>query len=74
MCVSVLFSLLITVDNIYHNQNVSSNRNAATEEFRSGFKLLRLAFRFHIFSCQYGVNATPDRKNFVPFSNSAGMV
>ena len=48
---------LITVDNIYHNQNVSSNRNetavsvtcshsAETVEFRYGFKLLRLAFRF----------------------------
>ena len=48
---------LITVDNIYHNQNVSSNRNetavsatcshsAETVEFRYGFKLLPLAFRF----------------------------
>ena len=34
--------------------------------------LLRLALRFHIFSCRYRVNATPERKNFVPFSNSAG--
>ena len=47
---------LITVDNIYHNQNVSSNHNetvsvtcshsAETVEFRYGFKLLRLALRF----------------------------
>ncbi len=47
---------LITVDNIYHNQNVSPNRNETvsvtyshsdeTVEFRYGFKLLRLALRF----------------------------
>ena len=53
---SYLNFALITVDNIYHNQNVSSNRNetltvtcshsAETVEFRYGFKLLRLAFRF----------------------------
>ena len=69
------------VDNIYHSRNVSSNRNetltvtcshsAEAVEFRYGFKLLRLALRFHIFSCRYRVNATPKRKNFVPFSNSA---
>ena len=73
---------LITVDNIYHS--VSSNRNeilmvtcshsAETVEFRYGFKLLRLALLFHIFSCRYRVNATPKRKNFVPFSNSTGIV
>ena len=53
---SYLNFTLITVDNIYHSQNVSSNRNetftvtcshsAETVEFRYGFKLLRLAFRF----------------------------
>ncbi len=68
---SYLNFTLIIVDNIYHSQNVSSNRNetltvtcshsAKTVEFRSavsdsygyhsGFKLLRLALRFHIFSC-----------------------
>ena len=86
MSVSSLFLnfTLITVDNIYHSQNVSSNRNetltvtcshrAETVEFCYGFKLLRLALRFHIFSCRYRVNATPKRKNFVPFSNSAGIV
>ncbi len=52
---SVNFTL-ITVDNIYHSQNVSLNRNETltvtcshsgkTVEFRYGFKLLRLAFRF----------------------------
>ena len=75
---------LTTVDNIYHIPNVSSNRNetltvtyshsAETVEFGYGFKLLRLALRFHIFSCRYRVNATPKRKNFVPFSNSAGVM
>ncbi len=75
---------LITVDNIYHSQNVSSNRNeilmvtcshsAETVEFRYGSKLLRLALRFRIFSCRYRVNETPKRKNFVPFSNSTGIV
>ena len=53
---SYLNFTLITVDNIYHNQNDSLNRNetltvtcshsAETVEFRYGFKLLRLAFRF----------------------------
>ena len=80
--VSYLSFILITVDSIYHSQNVSSNRNetltltcshsAETVELRYGFKLLRLALRFHISSCGYRVNATPKRKNFVPFSNSAG--
>ncbi len=37
------------------------------------FTLLRLALRFHIFSCRYRVNATPKRKNFVPFSSSPGQ-
>ncbi len=47
---------MITVDNIYHSQNVSSNRDetvtvtcshsAQTVEFRYGFKLLRLALLF----------------------------
>ncbi len=47
---------MITVHNIYHSQNVSSNsnetrtvtysRSAETVEFRYGFKLLRLAFWF----------------------------
>ncbi len=51
--------LNITVDNIYHNQNVSSNRNetltvmsshsAETVEFRYGFKLLRLSLHFIFF-------------------------
>ena len=50
---SCLNFTLFTVDNIYHSQNVSSNRNetvtvtfshrAETVEFRYGFKL---AFRF----------------------------
>ena len=54
-----LFELYL--GNIYHGQNVSSNRNetltvrcshsAETVEFRYGFKLLRLALRFLIFSC-----------------------
>ncbi len=80
----ILHFTLITVDNIYHSQNVSSNRNEAltvtcshsakTVEFRYGFKLLRLALRFHIFSCGYRVNAIPKRKNFVPFSDSAAIV
>ena len=48
--------------------------SAETVEFRSGFKLLRLALWFHIFSCRYRVNAAPKRKNFVPFSNSPGIV
>ena len=69
---------LITVDNIYHSQNVSSNRRATLTvtcshsakavEFRYGFKLLRLALRFHIFPYGYRVNATPKRKSFLPFS------
>ena len=56
VCFSYLNFTLITVDNIYHSQNVSSNRNetltvtyshsAETVEFRYGFKLLRLALRF----------------------------
>ena len=73
---SYLNFTLITVDNIYHCQNVSSNRNETFTvtcshssymivEFRNSFKLLRLALRFHIFSCRYRVNA---------FSNSAGIV
>ena len=50
---------MIAVHNIYHSQNVSSNRDetltvtcshsAETVEFRYGFKLLRLALRFNIF-------------------------
>ena len=65
---SYLNFTLITVDNIYHSQNVSSNRNetltvtcshsAKMVEFRYGFKLVRY------------VNATPKRKNYVPFFNS----
>ncbi len=55
---SYLNFTLITVDNIYHSQNVSSNHNETltvtcshsgeTVEFRYGFKLswLYLAFRF----------------------------
>ncbi len=53
---SYLNFTFITVDNIYHSQNVSSNHNetltvtylhsAEMVEFRYGFKLLRLAFRF----------------------------
>ncbi len=71
------FNFTLTVDNIYHSHNVSSNRNetltvrcshsAETVGFRYGFKLLRLALR-------YRVNATPKRKNFVPFSNTASIV
>ena len=30
--------------------------------------------RFHIFSCRYCANTTPKRRNFVLFSNSAGIV
>ena len=66
---SVFFSYLnftlITVDNIYHSQNVSSNRNetltvtcshsAETVEFRYGFKLLRLAFRFQTLTFHAGI-------------------
>ena len=54
--VSYLKFSLITTDNFYRSQNVSSNRretltvtcshSAETVEFRYGFKLLRLAFRF----------------------------
>ncbi len=61
---------LITVGNIYHNQNVSSNRNetvsvtcshsAETVEFRYGFKPLRLAFRFQTLTVS------------IPVSNSYG--
>ncbi len=81
---SYLNFTMITVDNIYHSQNVSSNRNQTLDltvkcsqsaervEFRYGFKLLRLALPFHIFSCRYRVNATLERKNVVPFSNSYG--
>ncbi len=53
---SYLNFTLITVDNIYHSQNVSSNRNetrtvtcshsAKTVEFRYGFKLLTRLFTF----------------------------
>ena len=53
---SYLNFTLITVDNIYHSQNVSSNRNETltvtcsqsgeTVEFRYGFKLSWLAFQF----------------------------
>ncbi len=50
---------------------VTCSHSAETVEFRYGFKLLRLALPFHIFSCRYRVNATPKRKNFVAFSNSA---
>ena len=78
MSVSSLFSgfffsflnfTLITVNNTFHSQNVSSNRNetltvtcshsAETVEFCYGFELLRLAFRFQNFSSRYRVNATP---------------
>ena len=68
----------------FNRQNKISNNNfcsfvrrshgTLTVEFRSVLKLLRLALRFHIFSYRYRVNATPKRKNFVPFSNSAGIV
>ncbi len=71
---STLPWLLLT---IIISQNVSLNRNetltvtcsdsAETVEFRYGFKLLRLALRFNVFSWRYRVNATPKRKNFVPF-------
>ena len=48
---------------------VTCSHSAKTVEFRYSFKLLR-----YIFSCRYRVNATPERKNFVLFSNSAGIV
>ena len=75
MCVSsLLFSYLnltlIIVGNIYHSQNVSSNRNetlmvtcshsAETVEFCCGFKLLRLVFRFQTLTVS------------IPVSNSYG--
>ncbi len=57
---SYLNFTLITVHNIHHRQNVSSNRNqtltvkcshsAETVEFCYGFKLLRLAFWFQTLS------------------------
>ena len=53
---------------------VACRHSTETVEFRYGFKLLRLALRFHIFLCRYSVNATPKRKKFVPFSNTAGIV
>ena len=43
-------------------------------EFCYGFKLLRLALRFQMFSCRYRVRPTLNRKHFVPFSKSAGIV
>ena len=59
-----------TVDNIYHSQNVSSNRNetltftrsysAETVQFRHGFKLLRLAFRFRV---KHGYGRTDDNSD-----------
>ena len=57
---------LITVDNIYHSQNISSNRNqtltvtcshsAKTAEFHWGFKLLWLALRFQTFTVSITVS------------------
>ena len=35
---------------------------------------VRLALQFHIYSCRHRVIATPKRKNFISFSNSAGIV
>ena len=39
-----------------------------------GFKLLRLALRFHAFSYRYRVNARPNRNNFVTVSFRTGIV
>ena len=36
--------------------------------------LLNKLNSFHILSCRHRVNATPERKSFVPFSNFAGTV
>ena len=66
---------------------VTCSHGVETVEFRYGFKLLRLAFRFqtvtvsHFFRVKpyrvnatgYRVNATSKHKNFVPFSNSAAI-
>ncbi len=91
-CVVFLFELYLvyTFDNIFHSQYVSSKRHetslaitcshsAETVEFRSGFKLLQLAFRFqtltvsvtvsHFFMPGWCWNTIPKRNNFVPFSN-----
>jgi hypothetical protein len=63
---------------ILHNRNeiltVRRSHGTLTVEFRSVFKLLRFTLRFHIFSYRHCVNATPKSKNFVSFSNSAGIV
>ena len=78
---SYLNFTLITVGNIYHSQNLSSNRNGTVTVIFTQRGNDRISLRFqalqisvmvsHFFSCRYRVNATPNRKNFVPFSNSA---
>ena len=54
-----------------------------TVEFRHGFKLLQLAFRFQTLTVSVTVShffmpvpweRNPKRENFVPFANSAGVV
>ena len=64
--------LLISFCNRNEILTVRRSHGTLTVEFRSVFKLLRLALRFHIFSYRHRVNATPKRNNFVPSSNSAG--
>jgi hypothetical protein len=81
---TTLAVLLISFDNRNEILTVRRSHGTLTVEFRSVFKLLRLAYRFqtlirlalrfHIFSYPHRVNATRKRKNFVPFSNSAGIV
>ena len=84
---SYLNFTLITVHNIHHRQNVSSNRNqtltvkcshsAETVEFCYGFKLLRLAFWFQTLSvtvshfCMPVYQVNVTPKRTVPFSNYA---
>ena len=62
---------------------VTCSHSAEKVEFRYGFKLLRLAFRSQNLTVSVTVshffmplswNATSKRENFVPFSNSAGIV
>ncbi len=56
---------LISVDNICHSQNVSSNRNE-TLTVTCSHSAESVEFRYAVSNSQ--------RKNFIPFSNSGGIV
>ena len=70
---------MITVDNVYHSQNVSNHNETLTVTCShsagrnsSRFQTLTVSIPVSHFFIPVRENATPKRKNFVPFSNSAG--